>query len=269
MRQDKAADLDPAVVDEIARRLRHAADSGVAIPPIRNELAAGGIAAAYAVQDANTRHHVQQGRRLVGRKIGLTAKAVQAQLGVDQPDFGALFAEMEMADGDEVPRSRVMQPKVEAEIALVLERDLDRDQLGLTDLLSALAYALPAIEIVGSRIEDWNIDLLDTVADNASSGLFVLGAAPVKIDRLDWRLCGMVMEKRGQQVSLGAGAACLGNPLNAALWLARKMVSIGSPMKAGDVILTGALGPMATVSPGDVFVARVNGLGSVRAAFGA
>jgi 2-keto-4-pentenoate hydratase len=192
---------------------------------------------------------------------------VQKQLGVDSPDFGMLFADMAVADGEEVPLGKVLQPKAEAEVAFVLERDLTQEQVMLTDLVSAVAYALPAVEIVGSRIENWNIKLLDTVADNASSGLFVLGAEPRKLDGLDLRLCGMVMERRGEPVSVGAGAACLGHPLNAALWLARTMVSVGRPLKAGDIIMSGALGPMVPATAGDVLETRVNGLGSVRAVF--
>ena len=258
---------DTKAIQAVAARLRQAAETGKAIPPIRDELQSGGIDAAYAVQQANTEHYLAQGRRLVGRKIGLTSKSVQKQLGVDSPDFGMLFADMAVADGEEVPLGKVLQPKAEAEVAFVLERDLTQEQVMLTDLVSAVAYALPAVEIVGSRIENWNIKLLDTVADNASSGLFVLGAEPRKLDGLDLRLCGMVMERRGEPVSVGAGAACLGHPLNAALWLARTMVSVGRPLKAGDIIMSGALGPMVPATAGDVLETRVNGLGSVRAVF--
>lgn len=261
--------LDPRKIDELARRLRQAQESGKAIAPIRDELADGGVAAAYAVQQANTEHDLKQGRRLVGRKIGLTSKSVQKQLGVDSPDFGMLFADMALYDGEEVSPSRVLQPKVEAEVALVVERDLAHSDITLNELISAVAYALPAVEIVGSRIENWNIKLLDTIADNASAGLFVLGTEPRKLDGLDLRLCGMVMERRGEQVSMGAGAACLGHPLNAALWLARTMVEVGSPLKAGEVIMSGALGPMVGVQPGDVLETRINGLGSVRTVFSA
>ena len=260
--------IGTATIDAIAAKLREAETTGVAIAPIRDDIAEGGVEAAYSVQAANTAWHLANGRRAVGRKIGLTSKAVQRQLGVDSPDFGMLYADMEVVDGEEIALSRVMQPRVEAEITLVLGKDLTHEQIGLTEVMSAVAYALPSIEIVGSRIENWNIRLLDTVADNASSGLFVLGGRPVKIDELDWRLCGMVMERKGQQISLGAGAACLGSPLNAALWLARTMVEVGAPLRAGDVIMTGALGPMAIAAPGDVIEARINGLGSVRAVFG-
>jgi 2-keto-4-pentenoate hydratase len=256
-------------IKQLAERLRAAHDSGVATEPLRDELPAGDLAAAYAVQKVNTQYWVRKGRRLIGRKIGLTSKSVQKQLGVDQPDYGMLFADMAMCDGEEVPLSRVLQPKVEGEVALVLERDLKKKDISITELISAVAYALPAIEIVGSRVANWNIKIQDTIADNASSGLFVLGNEPKKLDGLDLRMCGMVMERRGDQVSVGAGVACLGNPLNAALWLARTMVEVGAPLKAGDVIMSGALGPMASVAPGDVIDVRISGLGSVRTAFGA
>ncbi len=256
-----------AAIEEAAEAIRTAWNTGTPCPPVRDSLPAGDLDAAYAVQRVNTERWVAEGRRPTGRKIGLTAKAVQTQLGVDQPDYGMLFADMCFCDGEEIPVTRVMQPRVEAEVALVLDHDLSRSQLTLPDLIAATAYALPAIEVVGSRIAKWDIKIVDTIADNASSGLFVLGTTPVKLDRVDLRLCGMVMENKGDQVSVGAGVACLGNPLIAALWLARKMVEVGMPLKAGDVVMTGALGPMAPVVPGDVLEARINGLGSVRAAF--
>lgn len=255
-------------IARLAESLRRAGDSGEAIAPIRDHIATGDVTAAYAIQQANTDHWLRAGRRLVGRKIGLTAKAVQKQLGVDEPDFGMLFADMALGDGEEVGLSRVMQPKVEAEVALVLARDLTAPDCSVAEVIFATAYALPAIEIVGSRIRNWDIRLVDTIADNASSGLFVLGTEPKTLQGLDLRLAGMCMELRGEPVSLGAGAACLGNPLNAAVWLARKMVAVGQPLKVGDVIMTGALGPMVAVTPGDVIDVRIGGLGSVRAVFG-
>lgn len=257
-----------AKVRELAERLRKAGESRSATLPIRDDIETGDVTTAYAIQEINTRHWLENGRRLVGRKIGLTSKSVQKQLGVDQPDYGMLYADMAVADGEEVPLAKVMQPKVEAEVALVLERDIAQQDVTMAELMLSVAYAVAAIEIVGSRIENWNIKITDTIADNASSGLFVLGNEPKKLDGLDLRLCGMVMERRGDQISLGAGVACLGNPLNAALWLARTMVANGSPLKAGDVLMTGALGPMAAVAPNDVIDVRIAGLGSVRTAFG-
>jgi 2-keto-4-pentenoate hydratase len=254
-------------VEAIAARIREAERSGMAIAPVRQELLQGGAEAAYAVQEINTCHHVAQGRRIVGRKIGLTSRSVQQQLGVDAPDFGMLFADMELGIGEEVAPGRVLQPKAEAEIAIVLRRDLDDDQLTFSRLVSAVAYVLPAVEIVGSRIANWDIRLLDTIADNASSGLYALGTEPRTLDQVDLRLCGMVMERRGELVSVGAGAACLGHPLNAALWLARKMVEVGRPLKEGDVIMSGALGPMVSIASGDVVDTTIGGLGCVRTVF--
>jgi 2-keto-4-pentenoate hydratase len=254
-------------IDKAAAMLRQAAESGTPCAPVRDLLAEGDVAAAYAVQEINTKHWLEQGRRLVGRKIGLTSRAVQAQLGVDQPDYGMLFADMDVPEGEEIPLSRVMQPKVEAEVAFVLGDDLDEEQLTTADMINAIDYAVAAIEVVGSRVANWDIRITDTVADNASSGLFVLGQEPKILGEFDPRLCGMVMECRGEPVSVGSGAACLGSPVSAALWLAKVMAKSGRPLKTGDIILSGALGPMAPVSPGDAVEARINGLGSVRALF--
>jgi len=241
--------------------------SGTPCDPVRDLLPDGDVDAAYQVQEINTRKWLSEGRRLVGRKIGLTSKAVQTQLGVDQPDYGMLFADMDVADGERVDVGRVLQPKVEAEVAFVLSQDLDEERLTTADMISSIDYAVAAIEIVGSRVANWDIRILDTIADNASSGLFVLGHQPRKLSEFDARLCGMVMERHGEPVSMGAGVACLGSPVTAALWLARKMAGVGRPLKKGDIILSGALGPMVPVEPGDVVEARIEGLGSVRAAF--
>jgi 2-keto-4-pentenoate hydratase len=246
-----------------------AAKSGKPCAPVRDLIADGGLEAAYKVQEINTKRWLTEGRRLVGRKTGLTSRSVQAQLGVDQPDYGMLFADMCVPEGEEIPLSKVMQPKVEAEIAFVIGRDLNDEDLTTADILSSVEYALAAIEIVGSRIANWDIRIHDTIADNASSGLFVLGNEPKSLRDFDPRLCGMVMERRGEPISVGAGAACLGSPITAALWLAKVMARAGRPLKAGDIVLTGALGPMTAVAAGDVVEARINGLGSVRAAFAA
>ncbi len=261
-------DATRQAIDEVAAALITATRTRTPRAPIKKLLPPNDVVAAYRVQAKVTERALADGRRLVGRKIGLTSVAVQKQLGVDQPDFGMLFDDMAFVDGETIPWSRLLQPKVEAEVAVVLERDLDREGLLLTDVIAAIAYALPAIEIVGSRIADWKISLVDTIADNASSGVYAIGTVPRKLDAFDPRLCGMVMTRRGEAVSLGVGAACLGNPLTSALWLARKMVEVGAPLQAGDVVLTGALGPMVAVAPGDSVRAEIAGLGSVEAIFG-
>lgn len=250
-----------------AQKLRDAYAREEACSPVRDLIPSGAVQTAYDVQEINTQLWIAQGRRLVGRKIGLTSQAVQKQLGVDQPDFGMLFADMAACDGEPIASGAVRQPKAEAEIAFVLDRDLTQDQATVTDVIRAIAYAVVAIEVVGSRIANWDIRLVDTIADNASSGMFALGNTPFALNGLDLRDCTMQMTRDGEVVSTGVGHACLGHPLNATLWLVRKMVEVGRPLRAGDVILSGALGPMVAARPGDVFEARVAGLGSVRAAF--
>ncbi|MFI0486941.1 2-keto-4-pentenoate hydratase [Actinomadura sp. 9N215] len=253
-------------IDAAAERLRGAHASGTPCAPVRDLITTADDA--YAVQDRLTGRWLAEGRRLAGRKIGLTSRAVQEQLGVDSPDFGMLFADMAVPDGEEIPAGAVLQPRAEAEVALVLEHDLVHERHTAADVIRATAFALPAIEVVGSRVRDWDITLADTVADNASSGMYVLGNRPVPLKDVDLRLCGMAMERRGEQVSTGNGAACLGHPLNAALWLADVLVRVGRPLRAGDTVLTGALGPVVPAAPGDVFEARIEGVGDVRVAFG-
>jgi 2-keto-4-pentenoate hydratase len=255
-------------VDRAAQVLWEAYESGVPCAPLRTGLLTeGDVDTAYAVQRAQTKRWLAQGRRLVGAKIGLTSPAVQQHFGVFQPDFGVLFADMAVPDGAEVDLSRLLQPKVEAEVAFVLGADLRHDQLTVADVIRATDHVLPAIEIVDSRIAGWDISIVDTVADNASSGLFVLGNTPRLLSEVDLRLCGMVLEHAGEPVSVGAGAACLGNPLHAVVWLAQNMALAGTPLRAGDVVLSGALGPMVPVTPGAAYEARISGLGSVRACF--
>ncbi len=259
--------MSEVAIESIAEKIREADSSGKLIGPIKDQLPQLTVDCAYRVQHANTQHHIKSGRMVAGRKIGLTSHAIQTQLGVDQPDFGVLFHDMEFQDGEVIPWSRLHQPKIECEIALILKEPLPDPGIGLPQLMRAVDYVVPALEVVGSRIADWKISIFDTVADNASSGVYVLGGPARRLDDLDLRLCGMVMEKNGLPVSTGCGAACLGHPLHAAVWLARTMVEKEMPLQAGDVVLTGALGPMANVSPGDIYTARINGLGSVRAQF--
>ncbi|SDP98494.1 2-keto-4-pentenoate hydratase [Ectopseudomonas guguanensis] len=257
----------PNKLEQAAAALEQARQDRIPCPQISASFAIDSLSAAYAVQEINTQSALAQGRRLVGRKIGLTSLAVQQQLGVDQPDFGMLFADMEVADAGAVDCSRLIQPKAEGEIAFVLGRDLPNADTTLAELMSAVEYLLPAIEIVDSAIVDWKITLVDTVADNASSALYVLGKQPTKLSALDLRLEGMLLEKNRAQAAIGVGAACLGNPLNACLWLARTMAEVGRPLKAGDVLLSGALGPMTPVVAGDHLHLRLTRLGEVSCHF--
>ena len=247
---------------ETAARLLREAYAGGTIPPMRDYLDPVDVEGAYAVQEINTRFWQAQGRRIVGRKAGLTAKAVQTQLGVDQPDFGVLFDDMRVADGGILDPGRAIQPKAEAEIAFVLGADLPDPQTGNNAVMAAIAGVHAAIEIVDSRIADWRITFADTVADNGSSAFFVLADVGKPLAGLDIWTAGMVMQINGETVSLGVGAAALGHPLNAAAWLARTLAARGEPLRAGDVVLAGALGPMVALTPGDHVVAHVGGLGS-------
>jgi 2-keto-4-pentenoate hydratase len=246
-----------------AARLRDAY-GGAPIEPLRGAIEPTDVEAAYAVQAINTRYWQAQGRQIVGRKIGLTAEAVQKQLGVNQPDFGVLFDDMRIANAGVLDAGKVIQPKAEAEIAFVLGRDLDAPNANVDTVAAAIDYAAAAIEIVDSRIADWKITFADTVADNGSSAFFVLGEQRRKLDALDLYTCGMALEVNGKLVSLGAGAACLGHPLNAAAWLARTLAARGEPLRQGDIVLTGALGPMVAIAPGTNVRAQIGGLGDVR-----
>jgi 2-keto-4-pentenoate hydratase len=252
---------------QLAANLR-SAYVGEPIAPLRDSLPPNDVDAAYAVQEANTAYWEAAGRRIVGCKIGLTSLVVQKQLGVDQPDFGMLFADMAVGEGERIAPGRVLQPKIEAEIAFILGCDLTSTQPTVGDVIAAIAYVAPAFEIVGSRIVGWDIKLVDTIADNASSGLFVLGGPVRRLNGLDLRGAEMTMTRCGEIVSKGDGAACLGNPLNAAVWLAGEVARRGRPLRAGNIVLTGALGPMVPASPGDTFEATISGLGNVTAAFG-
>lgn len=250
-----------------ARALR-AAYTGGAIPPMRQWLEPTDSDGAYAVQEINTRFWQAQGRRIVGRKAGLTARSVQTQLGVDQPDFGALFEDMQLIDGGTLDPSRCLQPKAEAEIAFVLGKDLPDPETTADMVANAVATVHAAIEIVDSRIADWKITFADTVADNGSSAFFVLAKDGLQLDGLDLEGAIMEMDVNATVASAGIGAAALGNPLNAAAWLAATLSKRGEPLKAGDVLLAGALGPMVALNPGDHVRAKIAGIGEVSFTYG-
>lgn len=246
-----------------ALALRQARQTRTTIAPVSATFGISGLDSAYAVAELNTQAGLAAGRRIVGLKVGLTSKAVQTQLGVDQPDFGVLFDDMEYLNAQDIPMARLTQPKVEAEVAFVVGRDLITRSPSYAEFLTVLDCALPALEIVDSAITDWKISLVDTVADNASSALYVLGDQPVPLGQLSLGELGMSMTRNGQVVSVGTGAACLGHPLRAAYWLARTMAARGQGLKAGQVILSGALGPMVPVAAGDLIQAQIGALGNV------
>jgi 2-keto-4-pentenoate hydratase len=254
-------------VERAAAALREARSSRRQIAPIAATYGLGSIDEAYAVAALNTAARLAEGRRVIGRKIGLTAESVQRQLGVDQPDFGVLFDDMELLDRDTVPAGRLMQPKVEAEIAFVIGCDLQRRAPSWGEFVSAIGYALPAIEIVDSAIADWKIGIVDTVADNASAGLYVLGDRPVSLGAFQLAAVEAALTCNGTVVSQGRGSACLGHPLRAAYWLACEMARRGEGMRVGEIILSGALGPTAPVKSDDLIEADFGGFGRVACRF--
>ena len=262
-------DLDArwARVEQSVERLETAGRTAVPCPPVRDLIGADDVELAYAVQQRLTERRLAAGARVVGRKVGLTSPVVQKQLGVDRPDFGVLFDDMDVSTLPEVPSGRLLQPKTEAEVAFRLGCDLIDGPLDLPQVRRAVSYAMAALEIVDSRIADWDIRFGDTVADNASSGLFVLGSRKLTLDQFEPVDIAMSMELDGEVVSQGSGAACLGDPLNALAWLARTAAELGQPLRAGQVVLSGALGPMVPTPPGSVVSADLGPLGTVGATF--
>lgn len=256
----------PNATDQAVDRLERAAATGVACEPVRDLIGRDDVAAAYRVQTVIVGRRAAAGRARVGRKIGLTSPVVQRQLGVDQPDFGVLLDDMRVPDRGVVPRGVLLQPKVEGEIAFRLAADLDGD-ITPESVRAAVDSAYAAIEIVDSRIAGWDITIADTVADNASSGLFVVSDRAVPLADVEPVDVVMTLSCNGRVVSTGTGAACLGDPLTALGWLARTAAEYGDPLRAGELVLSGALGPMVAVGPGDDVRVDISGLGEVSASF--
>lgn len=256
----------PDAVRTADARLHEAAVGGAACAPVRDLIGETDQDLAYQVQMLGIQRRVDAGSRVIGRKIGLTSPAVQTQLGVDTPDYGVLLDDMIFADREPIALSRFLQPRAEAEIAFVLGRDLDNPTTHIADVIRATEFVLPSIEIVDSRIAGWDIRVTDTIADNASSGAFVLGTTPRRLEGLDLSAVGMSLEFGGEPCSTGIGAACLGSPVIAVAWLARAVARQGQPLRAGEIVLSGALGPMVAATPG-VFRARIDELGEVCADF--
>jgi len=238
------------------------------IQPLTSRFADLSIEDAYHISLQMLERRLQAGERVIGKKIGLTSKAVQNMLKVDQPDFGYLTDAMVFNQGQEMPISEtLMQPKAEGEIAFILKRDLLGPGITAADVLAATDCLIPCFEVVDPRIENWQIKIQDTIADNASCGLFVLGDQAVDPRKVDLSTCGMVVEKNGQIISTGAGAAALGSPVNCVVWLANKLGEFGIPLKAGEVILSGSLVPLEPVQAGDFMSVSIGGIGSASVLF--
>ncbi|MBM7516827.1 2-keto-4-pentenoate hydratase [Nocardioides nitrophenolicus] len=262
----EALDLDTAV-RAAADRLHSALVDNQPCAPVRDLIGERDINLAYAVQQQLNAHRLDAGAAVVGRKIGATSEAVQKQLGVDTPDLGVLFDDMEYDASAPIDISGLLQPKVEGEIAFVLGADLAEGDLELDQIAAAVDYAVAAIEVCDSRIANWDISFADTVADNASAGGYVLGTERRTLDDFSPKDAAMAMTVTGQDDSVGTGAASLGDPLVALQWLARQARDLGDPLRAGQVVLSGALGPMRPAAPGADVELTIDGLGSVSISF--
>lgn len=254
-------------VSAAVARLAEAQATRVPCAPVRDLIGTDDLDAAYAVQQGLVRGRLARGATVVGRKIGATSEAVQTQLGVDQPDFGYLLDDMDVSSDDPISTRTLLQPRVEGEVAFRLGRDIDDDEITIDVVRDAVEVALPALEIVDSRIADWKIGFTDTVADNASSGLFVVGTDGRSLDDLEPRDVTMSLTINGEERSAGTGAACLGDPLEALRWLAVQAQRFGDPLRAGHLILSGALGPFVPFAPGDRVETTISGFAPLSVTF--
>lgn len=260
--------MTPDIIKQCADMLYNAMSTRQAIAPLTEQFSDITIEDAYQISLQFLQQRLDKGERIIGKKIGLTSHAVQSMLNVNQPDFGYLTDKMAFSQGQEIPLSNtLLQPRAEGEIAFILKKDLTGPGVTASDVLAATDYLLPCFEIVDSRIRDWKIKIQDTVADNASCGVFILGDTAVKPDQVDLKTCGMVVEKNGKIISTGAGAAALGSPVNCVAWLANTLGHYGISLKAGEVILSGALVPLENVQAGDFMSVSIGGIGNASVRF--
>lgn len=255
------------LIKEIAEELLLAERNKLAIAPLTEQYSELNVTDAYQIQLEVTKKKVSEGRTIIGKKVGLTSVAMQKMLGVDEPDYGHLLDDMKVEDGGKVKVSDMLSPKIEAEIGFILKDDLQGPNVTFLDVLMATEYIVPTLEIIDSRIADWKIRLVDTVADNGSSAKVVVGNKLSKIDGIDLRSLGMVFYKNGEMVATGSGAAALGHPAHAIAWLANKLHEFDITLKAGELILPGALSAAMNVQAGDVVSAQFGSLGSVSVTF--
>ncbi|WP_092527376.1 2-keto-4-pentenoate hydratase [Amycolatopsis arida] len=259
--------MDATSVREAADRLRQAYRGGTPIPPLIETYPDADVTDAYRIQQEQVRRWTADGDVVKGHKVGLASAAMQRQMGVDQPDYGHLLAGMFHLEHAPIPIGAFLQPRIEPEVAFVLGRRLSGPGVTVADAVRAVEFVLPALEIVDSRIRDWRISIVDTIADNASSGGVVLGSRPVPLGAVDLRLAGCTLHRGGELVATGAGGAVLGSPLNALVWLANTVGPLGIDLEPGHVVLPGSMTRAIPVRPGDTVVTAVAGLGSVTAVF--
>jgi 2-keto-4-pentenoate hydratase len=259
--------VDLTLRSKAAAALLDAYDTKVAIPPLVQTYPGMTTEDSYAVQQLQIERRLSEGRTIKGHKVGLTSAAMQRQLGVDQPDYGHLLDDMFFLEHVPIPSSIYLQPKIEPEVAFVLKRRLSGPGVTVPEAISAVDYVLPALEIIDSRIENWKIGIVDTIADNASSGGLVLGSRPTRLEDVDLRLVGCTLLRNGRVVATGAGGAVLGSPINSLVWLANTVGALGVTLEAGHVILPGSVTAAQPVAPGDTYAAAFAGLGTVTARF--
>lgn len=259
--------MEQAQIKQLGDELYEALVAGKTVSPLTSRGFDISIEDAYHIQQQMLSRRLEQGERVIGKKIGVTSKAVMNMLGVHQPDFGYLLDGMVYNEGQSIVMDTLIQPKAEGEIAFLLKKDLQGPGVTAADVLAATEGVMACFEIVDSRITDWKIKIQDTVADNASCGVFVLGDQLVDIANLDLGLCGMVLEKNGEIVVTGAGAATMGHPVNAMVWLANTLGNLGIALKAGDIVLSGAMGAMVPVGKGDNLRMTIGGIGGCSVRF--
>jgi 2-oxopent-4-enoate/cis-2-oxohex-4-enoate hydratase len=259
--------MDQQKINELGDELYTALTERRVIDPLSKRGFEISIEDAYAIQQRMIARRIEKGEKVVGKKIGVTSQAVMNMLGVHQPDFGWLLDGMVYNEGESIPFDTLIQPKAEGEIAFLLKKDLQGPGVTAADVMAATEGVMACFEIVDSRIRDWKIGIQDTVADNASCGVFVLGDQLVDIKNLDLATCGMVLEKNGEIVVTGAGAASLGHPVNAMVWLTNTLGRLGIALKAGDIVLSGAMGAMVPIQKGDNLRCTIGGIGGCSVRF--
>jgi 2-keto-4-pentenoate hydratase len=253
--------------DELAADLAEAERSRVPIAPLTDRNPTIDIVDAYEIQLINIRQRVAEGARVVGHKVGLSSKAMQQMMNVDEPDYGHLLDEMEVFEETPVKAARYLYPRVEVEVGFILADDLPGADCTEDDVLAATAAFAPSIELIDTRISDWKIKLCDTIADNASSAGWVLGTERVAPRDIDIKRIDAELTRNDEVVAKGRSDAVLGNPVTAVAWLARKVESFGVRLRKGDIVLPGSCTRAIDARPGDHFVADFDGLGSVRLTF--
>jgi 2-oxopent-4-enoate/cis-2-oxohex-4-enoate hydratase len=259
--------MDKTLIAQLGDELYTALTTRQVLEPLTNRHADITIEDAYHIQQRMLSRRLAAGEKVVGKKIGVTSAAVMNLLGVRQPDFGYMLDGMIYNEGESIPMDTLIQPKAEGEIAFVMKHDLMGPGVTAADVLAATEGVMTCFEIVDSRIRDWKIKIQDTVSDNASCGVFVLGDRLVDPREVDLATCGMVLEKNGEISCTGAGAATLGNPVNAMVWLTNTLGRLGIPLKAGEVVLSGSLGPMIPVKAGDSLRCNIGGIGACSVKF--